>query len=176
MKKIIIITLATALLLMLWLLAEENDYLKAAYNDLTLTEESTFTKEANPTLTYVSYFGDNTFTFPRQDIDKIKLFENKPILGTLTSRTLKQKFNPDIIKFFNASTNFHWGETTWEKSESQYILRFYHRDKVVGKIYVDLETKMVNTRPFTPNVKFGGLTDEGRGELKKIMEDKQKWN
>jgi hypothetical protein len=175
MRKTLIITCATILFLRLWFLTEERDYFNADYNDLTSMEESEFTREANPTMIYVSHFGDDKLAFPRQEIDRIKLFENRPIIGTLTSRTLKQEHNPDVITFFNDSINFSWGETTWEKSESQYILRFYHHHKIVGKIYVDLEAKMINARPFTPNIKFGGLTNEGQEELKKLIDDNAVW-
>jgi hypothetical protein len=126
---------------------------------------------------YVSHFGDDKYMFPRQKVDKIKLFKNKPFLGTLTSRTLREEFNSDIIKFFNDSTNFGWGETTWFHSDSQYILRFYNEGKIVGKIYLCLDKcGMIDTKPFTPNVKFGGMTNEGQKRLESIIDDKIKWD
>jgi hypothetical protein len=34
---------------------------------------------------------------------------------------------------------------------------------------------MIDTKPFTPNVKFGGLTNEGQKRLEPIIDDKTKW-
>jgi hypothetical protein len=67
-------------------------------------------------------------------------------------------------------------ETTWSHRESEYLLRFYNGSKVVGKIYLCLDKcGMTDTRPFTPNVKFGGLSDKGQKKLESIINDKQKW-
>jgi hypothetical protein len=175
MKRIILLTLGTSLLLTGWYMTEERDYFKAAFNDLTALEVSVFTS-ANPTQIYIEHFSDDNFMFPRQKVDKIKLFQNKPLLGTLTSKTLKQEFNPDVIEFFNDPTNFSWEETTWSVDESEYILRFYNQDKIVGKIYLCLnDCGRIETRPFTPNVKFGGLTDIGQRTLETMLHDKKKW-
>jgi hypothetical protein len=176
MKKTLIILLGTILPLTLWFLIEENDYFNTDYKELTSIEEAEFVREANPTMIYVSHFGDDKYIFPRQNVDEIKLFKNKPFLGTLTSRTLKKEFNSDIIKFFNDPTNFWWGETTWLHSDSQYILRFYNEDKIVGKIYLCLDKcGMIDTKPFTPNIKFGGLTNEGQKRLESIIDNKIRW-
>ena len=157
-------------------MTEQNDHFKANYNDLTQTEQSKFKRESDLTMIYVSHFGVDKYIFPRQTVDKVKLFTNKPFIGTLTSKTLKQEFNLDIINFFNDSTNFDWGETTWSYRESEYILRFYSDGKIVGKIYLCLDKcGMTETRPFTPNVKFGGLTDDGQKKLESTVMDKQKW-
>jgi hypothetical protein len=176
MKKISILILGTFLLLVLWFLTEMNDYFRTDYRDLTETEEAEFRRESDPTMIYVSHFGDDKYIFPRQNVDKIKLFINKPFIATLTSKTLKQEFKPEIINFFNDSTNFHWSETTWSYRESEYILRFYNDGTIVGKIYLCLDKcGMTETRPFTPNVKFGGLTDEAQKKLESIIVDRQKW-
>jgi hypothetical protein len=174
MKKILIIIIGTTALLTLWYWTEENDYFNADYKDLTEDEELTFTRESNPTSIYIQHFGDKEFIFPRTPVDKIKLFKNKPFIASLTSKTLKKEFNSDIVNFFNDSTNFGWGETTWSRNESEYILRFYDKDKVVGKIYLCLnECGWIETRPFTPNVKFGQLTN---GEIERIIKDEEKWD
>lgn len=175
MKRIFLLTLGVSLLLTVWYVTEERDYFKAAFKDPTALEASAFTK-ANPTEIYTAHFGDDNFTFPRQPVDKIKLFENKPLIGTLTSKTLKRKYNQDVLEFFNDPTNFSWEETTWSADESEYILRFYNQDKIVGKIYLCLnDCGRIETRPFTPNVKFGGLTDIGQKTLDTMLHDKKKW-
>jgi hypothetical protein len=176
MKRILLLTLGISLLLTVWYVTEERDYFKATFHDLTALEASAFTKEANPAQAYTAHFGDDNFTFPRQTVDKIKLFENNPLIGTLTSKTLKQEFNPDVLEFFNDPANFSWGETTWSVDESEYILRFYNQNKIVGKIYLCLnDCGRIETRPFTPNVKFGGLTDIGQKTLETMLHDKKKW-
>ena len=174
MKRVLSITIGTIALLTLWYFTEVRDYFKADYKDLTKAEELIFTSEANPTSIYIKHFGDNQFQFPRNAVDKVKLFKNTPLIGTLTSKTLKKEFNSDIVNFFNDSTNFGWGETTWSLSESEYILRFYNNDKVVGKIYLCLnDCGWIDTRPFTPNVKFGQLLN---GQIERIIRDEEKWD
>jgi hypothetical protein len=163
-------------LLGLWYWTEERDYFRADYNDLSLTETSVFGAESNPTMIYVSHFGDKKYLFPRHPVNKVKIFQNTPFISSLTSKTLKEEFTTDFVDFFNDSTNFDWGETTWSYRESEYILRFYNNDKIVGKIYLCLDgCGMTESRPFTPNVKFGGLTDEGQRKLEREIHDKQKW-
>jgi hypothetical protein len=176
MKKGLIISVGLILLLVLWYWTEEKDYFKADYNDLTSSETSVFESDSNPTMIYVSHFGDKNYIFPRQPVDKVKLFQNTPFVSSLTSKTLKSEFTTDLVDFFNDSTNFDWGETTWTYRESEYILRFYNNDRIVGKVYLCLEgCGMTDTKPFTPNVKFGGLNDEGQTELESIINDNQKW-
>jgi len=176
MKKILLILFGTILLLTIWFVTEERDYFNSDYNDLTSIETSIFEAESDPTRIYISHFGEDKYRFPRQHVDKVKLFNNKPFVGTLTSKTLKTEYNSDLVDFFNDSTNFDWGETTWTYRESEYILRFYKDDKIVGKIYLCLDKcGMTDTRPFTPNVKFGGLTDNGQKKLEYFLTDEKKW-
>jgi hypothetical protein len=94
MKGILLVTIGIILLSTVWYVTEEKDYFKAAFNDLTAQEASAFTREANLTQVYTAHFGDNNFAFPRRRVDKIKLFENKPFAGTLTSKTLKPERLP----------------------------------------------------------------------------------
>jgi hypothetical protein len=175
-RKISVFLLALAALLTLWFFTEERDYLKADFNDVSETELKKFVV-GDPKQTFISHFGDTTFAFPRQSVDKVKLFSNQPLLSSLTAKTLEHEFNDDLITFFNDTTNFHWGETTWTFRESEYILRFYSHGKVVGKIYLCLDQcGMVNTRPFTPNVKFGGLSQQGQEKIEHILNDPSLWN
>jgi len=59
----------------------------------------------------------------------------KEQISALTSKTLKHEFVDSFVNFCNDTTNFHWGETIWEISESEYYCRLYNENnKVVGKI------------------------------------------
>ena len=161
---------------MIWSLTEELDYFKANYSDLTDREASIFNSLANPTPVYISYLGNEQFAFPRQYVDRIRLFQNRPIIGSLTAKELRKEFNWEVTQFFNNSSNFSWAESTWTHQDSDYILRFYYRGRTIGKVYLCLEEcGMIHTRPFTPNIKFGALTDEGRRELESIIADEEKW-
>lgn len=176
MKKGLIGLVGLIVLLGLWYWTEDSDYFRADYKDLTSTETSIFEAESDPTTIYRTYFGDKKYEFPRQTVDKVKIFRNTSFISSLTAKTLKEEFTADIVNFFNDSTNFDWGETTWSYRESEYILRFYNNEKVVGKIYLCLDgCGMTDSRPFTPNMKFGGLTDEGQRKLELEINDKQKW-
>ena len=175
-ERILLIAMVIPILFTCWSLTESFDYFKANYSDLTDLEESIFKSHADPTPVYISFLGNHQFAFPRQQVDKIKLFKNRPIIGSVTAKALRKEFNWEVVQFFNNSSYFSWAETTWTERESEYILRFYYRNQVVGKIYLCLEgCGMINTRPFTPNVKFGALTEEGRRELESILADEEKW-
>jgi hypothetical protein len=177
MKKILLLTVGLILILGLWYWTEQKDYFISDYKDFSSDEMLEFDSVPDPTMVYRSHIGEDKYQFPRQDVDKIKLFDNTPFLQTLTSKTLKEELNSQMIEFFNDSTNFWWGETTWNIRESEYILRFYNKDKIVGKIYLCLEgCGMTASRPFTPNKKFGGLTNEGQKRLESILTDKKSWD
>ena len=77
----------------------------------------------------------------------------------------------EVIAFFNNPINFDWGETTWEVTESEYILRFYSKqDKEIGKIWLCLEgCGMTKSIPFSPNMKYGGLSEIGKEGIEKII-------
>jgi len=177
MKKVLLLTVGLIIILGLWYWTEQKDYFISDYKDFSSDEMLEWDSVSDPTIVYRSHIGDDKYKFPRQNVDKIKLFENKPIIGTLTSKTLKKDLNLEVINFFNDSTNFDWGEITWSFRESEYILRFYNEDKIVGKIYLCLEgCGMIATWPFTPNMKFGGLTNEGQKRLESILTDKKNWD
>jgi len=176
LKVILITALSLMLVTLIWSLSEELDYFKANYSDLTELEKSIFKSHANPTPVYISYLGNERFTFPRQHVDKIILFQNKPIIGSLTTKKLRKEYTWEVMQFFNNSSYFSWKESTWTHREAEYILRFYYRDQVVGKAYLCLEgCGMIDTRPFTPNIKFGALSDDGRRELDSLLADEEKW-
>jgi hypothetical protein len=177
MKKVLLLTGGLILIFGLWYWTERQDYFISDYKDFSPNELPGFDSVSDPTFVYKTHIGDERYKFPGQHVDKVKLFENKPFLGTLTSKTLKKEFNQEMVKFFNDSTNFRWSETTWSLRESEYILRFYNEGKIIGKIYLCLEgCGMTATWPFTPNTKFGGLTTEGKERLESMLTNKKNWD
>lgn len=74
----------------------------------------------------------------------------------------------NLISFFNNSSNFDGTETTWNLSESQYILRFYNKENnQIGKVWWCLEDcGMTESKPFSPNMKYSGLSETGKQNLK----------
>jgi hypothetical protein len=176
MKRILLTALCVVVFTTLWSLVEQLDYFKGNYRDLTPIELSMFKRHADPTPVYTSYLGNHQFAFPRQQVDRIKLFQNTVIIGSLTPKTLRKEFNTNVMRFFNSSNFYSWAETTWSLREADYILRFYYKDQVVGKAYLCLEgCGMIGTRPFTPNIKFGALTEDGRKELENMLESEEMW-
>jgi hypothetical protein len=116
-------------------------------------------------------FGNEKYNFPREEVAKVKLFKNRFLLSRLTSKTLSKSNKSEVIAFFNNPVNFDWGETTWEVTESEYILRFYNKqDKEIGKIWLCLEgCGMTKSIPFSPNMKYGGLSEIGKKGIEKII-------
>lgn len=105
------------------------------------------------------------------------LFKNIPIIGVITSKTLKRNHIEPFLKFCNDSVNFDWRETTWDITESKYYVRFYNSDnKVVGKIYFCLDDgEMTSAEPFCPAMKFGGLLATGLENMHKLINNKANW-
>lgn len=80
-------------------------------------------------------FGNEKYNFPREEVAEVKLFRNTFLVSRLTSKTLSESSKTKIISFFNDPVNFDWSETTWEVTDSEYILRFYNKEeKEIGKI------------------------------------------
>jgi len=118
-------------------------------------------------------FGFGKYKFPRDHVAKIKLFKNKFLTSRLTSKTVSELNKTDLIKFFNNPSNFDWSETTWSLSESEYILRFYNNEnKEIGKVWLCLEgCGMTESEPFSPNMKYGGLSKVGKENLNFILNE-----
>ncbi|MEM7086941.1 MAG: hypothetical protein AAF489_12205 [Bacteroidota bacterium] len=122
---------------------------------------------------FKAHFGFGKYKFPRAYTAKIKLFKNNFLTSRLTSKTLSELNKADLITFFNNPSNFNWSETTWSLSESEYILRFYNKEnKEIGKVWLCLEgCRMTESEPFTPNMKYGGLSEIGRENLNFILNE-----
>lgn len=111
------------------------------------------------------------YKFPRKKVSKIKLFKNTFLTSRLTAKTVSNLNKLDLICFFNNPLNFDWSETTWGLSESEYILRFYDdKDNEIGKIWLCLEgCGMTESITFSPNMKYGGLSEKGRKDINRIL-------
>lgn len=116
-------------------------------------------------------FGNEKYKFPREEVAEVKLFQNRFLVSRLTSKTLSESSKAKVISFFNDSGNFDWSETTWEVIESEYIMRFYNeKGKEIGKIWLCLEgCGMTESIPFSPNMKYGGLSESGKEGVEKII-------
>ncbi len=117
-------------------------------------------------------FRNPKYQFPRSDIKKIKVFQNILLISRLTSHTIIEKSKLEfILELFNNPDNFDWGETTWSIRESDYIFRFYNdSDEEVGIVWLCLEgCGMTKSKPFCPNMKFGGLSNIGKVRITKLL-------
>jgi hypothetical protein len=169
-------------LIIFWYWADNQDYFRSYYNNLTEQQNSVFKwqdgDDGDKLMNrYRQHFTDKEFIFPRQKVTQVKLFKNIPILGVFTAKTLKQTKIDDFLLFCNDTTNFTWGETTWGVSESEYYFRLYRADnKVIGKIYICLDDcHMTSSKPFCPSMKFGGLSETGTGYINKLIKGKDNW-
>lgn len=122
---------------------------------------------------YKQNFGNEKYKFPRNKVAKIKLYQNKFLISRLTSKDVSETDKIKLLNFFNNPENFSWGETTWSLDESKYILRFFDEKEVeVGKIWLCLEDcGMTKSIPFSPNMKYGGLSKSGKEKIKEILND-----
>ncbi|MNR45208.1 hypothetical protein D3C85_1640290 [compost metagenome] len=77
----------------------------------------------------------------------------------------------DLLLFFNNLINFNWSETTWHLNEAEYILRFYdNKNNEIGKIWLCLQCcGMTKSMPFSPNMKYGGLSKIGKKNINRII-------
>lgn len=162
--------------------ADEQDYFKSNYNDLTEQEKEIFKWREEPENfdladVYRQHFTDSEFIFPRQQVTKVKLFKNIPVVGIFTGKILKQNQVNSFIQFCNDTANFDWGETTWGLHEAEYFIRLYNaKDEVVGKIYFCLaDCRHVYARPFSPTMKFGMLSTSGLDKINQLINDKEQW-
>ena len=108
---------------------------------------------------------------PKRQCWKSKIYKNEFLISRITSKTLSDKDTKSTIDFFNNPDNFDWGETTWDLNESEYILRFFdNQDNEIGKVWLCVEAcGMTESIPFSPNMKFGGLSEDGRKQLDSIL-------
>ena len=165
-----------------WYWADKKDYFNSDYKDLTASQKNIFEWQGgddaeNLMQRYRQHFFDSQYQFPRQKVTKVKLFKNIPMISVLSSKTLKPEFVDSFVNFCNDTTKFHWGETTWQISESEYYCRLYNADgKVAGIIYFCLDDcGMTSSRPFAPTMKFGGLSPKGLSYIQQLFSDKTIW-
>ncbi len=122
---------------------------------------------------FAQNFGNEKYRFPRKKVTEIKLYKNVLLVSRLTSKKVTENDKKKLLNFFNNPENFSWGETTWSKEESEYILRFFdEKENEVGKIWLCIEDcGMTKSIPFSPNMKYGGLSKLGRESIKDILND-----
>lgn len=129
------------------------------------------TSDVQTRLNFINEFKNPNFKFPREEVSRIVLFRNVFLISRLTKKEIVKDSIQDLTTFFNNPNNFNWGETTWSLDESEYILRFYNEnDKLIGQIWICLEgCNMTFADPFTPNMKYGGLSKEGVEKIKTLL-------
>ncbi len=118
---------------------------------------------------YENNFGKDEWKFPRGRVAKAKLYRNTLLTSRITAHTLTENEIDEIILFFNNPENFSFRETTWAVAESDYIFRFFDdNDTRIGKVWISTDdTWMTKSRPFSPNMKYGSLSETG---AKRILE------
>lgn len=185
MKRLLKIILAIIFFLGLtafWYWADDQDYFQNNYNDLTEQQKEIFKWRSDIdnfdlTQVYKQHFADNEFTFPRQQVSKVKLFKNIPLVGVFSGKTLKQNQVDSFLQFCNDTANFDWGETTWGLYDAEYFIRLYNsNDQVVGKIHFCLtDCGNIYARPFSPSMKFGMLSTTGLVKINKLINNEDQW-
>jgi len=182
-KTFLLLSISFLGLLFIWNWIDNKDYFNSEYYDLKNEEVKIFKwnegdNENSVQERYRQHFTNREFTFPRQKVFKVKLFVNTPIIGIFTARTLKENKIGKFVNICNDTSNYSWGETTWQISQSEYYFKLYNdKSNAIGKIYFCLDKcGMASSRPFCPAMKFGGLSDKGQEQIKKLINDKTNWD
>lgn len=119
-------------------------------------------------------FNNPKYNFSKTEISTIRFYKNNFLFSRLNSIKATEKEKNEIINFFNNPENFDYGETTWELNEAEYILRFYDKnEKEIDKIWICLkDCGMTFSKNFTPNMKFGGISESGKLKIIEILKNK----
>lgn len=175
LKKIIliIVTIISIITTIFYDISDRNQFYSVATTEEELKTFFMHKTSEEQEKAYEENFGNEKYKFPRNKVAKIKLYQNKFLISRLTSKDVSESDKIKLLNFFNNSENFSWGETTWSLDESEYILRFFDENEVeVGKIWLCLEDcRMTKSIPFSPNIKYGGLSQLGRKKIKEILND-----
>jgi hypothetical protein len=176
-KKLKILILAIISLTLIYYFIEKNDFFNTKFQELSEKEMKEFQNQNNIKEAFRNHFTDIKLRFPKQQVSKIKIFNNIPVIGTLTGKTLKKDYISDFLYELNDTLNFNWTETTWDISESEYYLRFYdNQNKIIGKLYLCVkDCGMTKSFPFCPAMKFGGLSEKGLLEINRKINDPDLW-
>jgi len=120
---------------------------------------------------YTRNYKNPEYSFPRGNVEKVKIYKNQFLTSRITSQTLSNENAKSTIDFLNEPNNFNWEETTWNLKESEYILRFFDKqDNEIGKVWLCIEgCGMTESIPFSPNMKFGGLSNVGMKNLDSLL-------
>lgn len=175
LKKIIliIVTIISIITIIFYDISDRNQFYSVATTEEELKTFFMHKTSEEQEKVYEENFGNEKYKFPRNNVAKIKLYQNKFLISRLTSKDISQSDKIKLLNFFNNPDNFNWGETTWSLDESEYILSFFDEKKVeVGKIWLCFEgCGMTKSIPFSPNMKYGGLSQLGRKSIKEILDD-----
>ena len=116
-------------------------------------------------------FKNPKYNFPGAEVCYVKIYKNHFLISRLNSKKINHIEKLQLINFFNDPENFDWSETTWELNEAEYIIRFYNnKDLEIGKVWLCLrECGMTFSKPFSPNMKFGGISESGKLKICNIL-------
>ncbi len=185
MKRIYKAILIILILIVVFQWLDYKDYFSYDFKEISKKEQevfewkSSFKNHLDHRKVYKKHFDNEKYKFPRQNVSKIKLLEKDKLFKSFwVSRTLKKERVNELVGVFNNPNNFDWGETTWGDNDIDYIFKFYNESgQLVGKVDVCYhDCRMVKSKPFTPNMKYGELSIEGVERLFLIIYKLDYWN
>lgn len=175
LKKITIVLaiLVSIIIILIYDRADRNQFYSIATTNEELKTFFWHKTSEEQEKAYKSNFGNEKYKFPREKVVKIKLYKNVFLLSRIISKEISESDKIKTLNFFNNPENFSWGETTWSIEDSEYILRFFdENENEIGKIWICLEEcGMTKSIPFSPNMKYGGLSKIGREKIKDLLND-----
>lgn len=120
---------------------------------------------------YERNYGNPKYVFPGGVVDEVKIYRNQFMISRITSKTLSVENAMATVDLLNNPDNFDWRETTWSLSDAEYLLRFFDsQGNETGKVWLCMEgCGMTKSIPFSPGMKFGGLSETGREKLENLL-------
>lgn len=103
--------------------------------------------------------------YPGVVVDKITLQRMYNPIDIVFPRILGKLDIASFDKFINDSSNFEFGETTFDKVD--YVVMLYNKSRIVSKMWIGIDCKIIDCMPMNPRMKFGMMNDVG---LKKLVE------
>lgn len=109
----------------------------------------------------------NDYKLPFYKIDRIDIVNAYSPIDLIFPKKLEKEKNEQILQFINETSNFTWGETTFDDATT--ILYLYAGGKLAYKMWFGNESRVLKIEPTYPNAKFGMMTLAGYEKFKEII-------
>lgn len=103
--------------------------------------------------------------YPGVEVDKITIQRMYNPIAMVFPKILGKSDIASFDKFINDSSNFEFCETTFDKVD--YVVKMYNKSRIVSKMWIGLDCRIIDCKPMNPRMKFGMMNDTG---LKRLID------